>query len=121
MKIIDKGHSSKALVIDGWNFAFFKEVWPTIKLEIYDTVKQFFNSIILDKKINHTSITLIPKVSNADQVRLFRLKSCYNVLYNITSKVLTNRLRLVIKDVINPAEVGFIPSKHLCDNVILAT
>lgn len=88
---------------------------------MYVPVEDFFRSVILDKKANLTSITLIPKVSNADQVKLFRPLSCCNIMYKIISKVLTNMLRHVIKDVVNLARAGFIPGRHFSDNILLAT
>lgn len=95
-------HSSKAPAIDGWNDAFFKQVWPNIKADISNAIKLFFETSKFDRRINLTSITLIPKVSNVDQVKLCRPISCCNVLYKLISKVLNNRLRRVVGDIINP-------------------
>ena len=62
-------------------------------LEVSNTVLSVLNSVILPDTLNHTLLTLIPKVKSAHQVIDFRPKSLSNVLYKLIAKVLANRLK----------------------------
>lgn len=54
--------------------------------------------------LNHTNITLIPKVSHPRSAADFDPTSLYNVSYKIIAKVLTNRLKRVLNVVISNAQ-----------------
>ncbi|XP_021764051.1 uncharacterized protein LOC110728715 [Chenopodium quinoa] len=75
----------------------------------------------LPKQWNCTTITLVPKIPNASHVRDFRPIACCIVVYKLISKVITARLVAIIGEVIDDAQAGFIPVKHIGDNILLAT
>jgi len=54
----------KALGLDGFPACFFQQSWDTVQNEVCDAALYFFNTCILDEKINVTNIALIPKVPN---------------------------------------------------------
>lgn len=113
--------AAKAPGVDGFNAVFFKAAWPEVKHDIYAAVFEFFKTGHMATQWNCTSITLIPKVPNPQSVKDFRPISCCTVLYKIVSKILTRRLGQVIGEVVNEAQAGFIPGKHIGDNILLAT
>lgn len=82
---------------------------------------EFFQTQVMDKAINCISVTLVPKVISPSSVREYRPIACCTVVYKIISKILTARLQQVIGQVVNVAQSGFIPQRHIADNILLAT
>ena len=54
------------------------------------------------KELNNTFITLVPKSLNPKEVSEYRPISLCNVTYKIAAKVLANRVKLIIDDLITP-------------------
>ncbi|XP_019252707.1 PREDICTED: uncharacterized protein LOC109231502 [Nicotiana attenuata] len=108
----------KAPRIDGFNALFFKRSLPIIKKDVCEAVKEFFDTGIIDRAINCTTLTLLPKVAN--QIQYYRLISCCTVLYKLISKVITRRMQKVMSHIISDSQAGFIPVRRITDNIILA-
>jgi len=72
----------KALGPDGFMVEFFQQNWATIHTEVCNAILYFFQTGILDPKINVTNIALIPKVDSPCSVTDFRPISLCNVQTN---------------------------------------
>ena len=84
---------TKALGLDDMNALFCKKFWHIVGDNVITIVLDFFNFGNMVPKINYTHIVLIPKVKSPEKMSDFRLISLCNVIYNIVSKVLANRLK----------------------------
>ncbi|CAO2816302.1 unnamed protein product [Amaranthus hypochondriacus] len=113
-------NDNKAPGIDGFNACFFKKTWDIIKEDLITAIQDFFSNNAMFPPLNCTSVTLIPKVTNACKVGDFRSIACCTVIYKIISRVLAGRLQRVMGRIIDQAQSGFIPGRQMADNILLA-
>lgn len=71
--------------------------------------------------INITVVTVVPKKDEARYAKYYRPIACCTILYKIISKIITHRLHKVMGEVVNQSQSGFIPERHIADNINLAT
>jgi len=86
---------------DGVNFGFIKEFWEDLKGDVMRFISEFHRNSKLTRGINSTFIALIPKVDSPQRVQDFRPIALVGCLYKILSKVLANRLRMIIGQVVS--------------------
>ena len=73
-----------------------------------------------EKSLNATFITLIPKKNKAIEVKDFHPISLVGGVYNIIAKVLVNRLRTVMEDIISTSHNAFVRNRQILDPVLIA-
>ena len=89
-------------------------------MDVSQAVLSCLNSGSLLKSINHTFITLVPKVQSPERVTDFRPISLCNVIYKIVSKVIANRLKPLLNFIISEAQRAFIADHLITDNILIA-
>ena len=72
---------------------FYQNYWNLVGCDITKTIPSYLNTTTLPHPINHTFITLIPKIKNPQSISEYRPISLCNVLCKKISKVLANRLK----------------------------
>ena len=82
-------------------------------------INEFFCSGKLLREVNHTFITLIPKVDQPHTTAQFRPISLCTTLYKIISKILANRLRPLLNKILSPFQSAFIPGRSIHDNILI--
>jgi hypothetical protein len=100
---------------NGFNLDFMKMCWNVIKPELYDLCARFFNHDICLQSINGSYITLIPKIDNPVRVGDFRPISLLNNSIKLPTKLLANRLHIVILKVVHQNQYGFIKGRIIQD------
>lgn len=87
---------------DGFPAVFFHKYWHILGATVSSCILDFLNLNQLPRLLNFTFIVLIPKVSNPKKITEFRPISLCNVVYKIGSKMIANRLKPFLKDIISP-------------------
>ena len=84
------------------------------------TILDYLNSSFMVPEINHTNIVLIPKVKSPEKMSNFRPISLCNVNYKIISKVLANKSKWILLNVISSTQSAYVPGHLITNNVFVA-
>lgn len=106
---------------DGYNVEFLRASWSIVGADVVKAVKEFFQNGRLLKDLNRTTIVLIPKSPEAASLGEYRPISCCNIVYKIISKIITNRLKPILKVCISRNQAAFLKGRSLGENVLLAS
>lgn len=79
--------------LDGIPPLFYKSYWSTVGPEVIDATLSILISGTMPPLLNHTFISLIPKLKNSEKAKDFRPISLYNVMHKLISKTIANRLK----------------------------
>ena len=82
--------------------------------------KNFFKSGTFDIRLNASFIALIPKCSSFSSLNEYRSINLVGCIYKLLSKVLANRLREVLVEVIGPNQLSFIKGRQILDCFLVA-
>lgn len=91
----------KAPIPDGLHAIFYKRFWNMLGDDLVREVLQAVNTAVIPEGWNDTTVVMIPKVDNPDRVAQFRPIRLCNVVYKVISKMLSNRLKRILPDVIS--------------------
>lgn len=75
-----------------------------------------FQNCIIPEGINHTIITLIPKVEGPQNMSQFRPIS----LCKVISKVIVAKIRPIMQHMICHNQVSYVPGRNISDNIMIA-
>lgn len=108
----------KSLGPDGLNVEFYCFFWDVVGDHLFSAVSYFLNNGLLPNSWGRTYITFIPKKPNPKRVSDFRPISLCKVCYKIISKLLANRLKHVLSNLIGREQYGFVFGLYAFDNII---
>jgi hypothetical protein len=111
---------NKAPSLFGYSAGFYHSAWEVVGEDVVDAVLEFFSSGRLLKETNATIITLVPKKNNPSSMSDYRPIYCCNVVYKCIIKILANRLRPGLEDIISLNQGAFIPNRSIVENILLA-
>lgn len=105
---------------DGMPSIFYKNCWDLVGNKVTAEVLNVLAGGDIPDGWNDTVIALIPKVQNPEQVKDLRPISLCNVLYKVVAKVLANRLKTILPEIISPSQSAFVPGRLISDNTLVA-
>lgn len=82
-------------------------------------VDSFFSQGTFDPELNKTHITLIPKVANPESITQYKPISLCNFSYKIIAKVLANRFKPLLPNIISQEQSAFFSDRQIQDNIFI--
>lgn len=105
----------------GWHAAaIFQMFWHIVGDSITKAATQVLRSGQFLLSLNHTFITLILKQYEVIKVSDFKPISLCNVLYKVIAKVIANRLKVILSNLILDSQSAFVLERQILDNVLIA-
>ncbi|KAL5813119.1 hypothetical protein ACOSQ3_028069 [Xanthoceras sorbifolium] len=110
---------SKAPGPDGLPTLFFQKFWGVVGDKVIQALLAVLNNGADIGEMSRAVVALIPKVKSPIKISDFRPISLCNVTYKLVAKVLANRLKLVLNDIIASSQSAFVPERLITDNVVV--
>lgn len=109
----------KALRPDGFHTGFYQHALKSIGSSISSFALKFYETRSLPEGCNDTLITLIPKIPCPETVKQLRPIGLCNVTYKLIRKAMAIRLKVIMKKLIGPFQLSFIPERQISDNILV--
>lgn len=113
-------HPSKAPGEDGLTPLYFQHYWNLIGSDVCNAISHFFKEGRMLRNINHTVISLIPKVKEVITMKDLSPIGLCNVLYKIIAKVFANRLRPHMDSIISEEQNAFVMNRLIFDKILIS-
>ena len=119
-RALDDMGDLKAPGADGMPAIFYKRIWSTEREAVTREVLHVLRGGSIADGWNESIVVLIPKVRNPNRIKDLCPISLCNVVYKLVSKVLANRLKVILDELISSNQSAFVPGRLISDNTILA-
>ena len=113
-------HLSKSPGPNGMSPFFFQKYWHVVGGDATEVVLSVLSSGHVLTKMNFTHVLLILKKKDPQAMPDYRPISLSNVVSRIVSKVLANRVKGILPNIISNAESVFVPDRLITDNTVVA-
>ncbi|XP_019184779.1 PREDICTED: uncharacterized protein LOC109179736 [Ipomoea nil] len=105
---------------DGMNPGFYQHFWDVVGNDISAFILNCLNNQIFPADLNNTDVVLIPKKKSPEVVADFRPIALSNVIYRIMAKMITQRMKPLMENIISNSQSAFIPDRLITDNILVA-
>lgn len=99
---------------------FFQKQWHCVGSSITEFVKEVFRTWVVLEEMNKSTICLLPKIEQPEHISQFRPICLSNMIIKVISKIIANRLKVVIGELTSVWQISFILSRQASDNIVLA-
>ncbi|KAL9999607.1 putative RNA-directed DNA polymerase [Helianthus debilis subsp. tardiflorus] len=111
--------ADKAPGPDGFNFRFIRFFWDLLEKDFVDVLGYFHRSRRFSAGVGSSFLTLIPKVTNPSTLGEFRPISLIGSVLKVVSKVLVNRLKTVMNNLVSEHQSAFLSRRYILDGPLV--
>lgn len=98
---------------------FFKSTWEKTGDAVYEFAQMDLRGEDIPEEVTEAHLILIPKEDKPTSIRSFRPISLCNTCIKLVTKMVVNKLKPLLGDLIAPNQSAFIPGRHSIENVIV--
>ncbi|XP_019150981.1 PREDICTED: uncharacterized protein LOC109147777 [Ipomoea nil] len=106
---------------DGMNPGFYQAFWDLIGKDVTDFVLNCLSQSSFPLELNDANIVLIPKKAAPEFVADLRPIALCNVVYKLMAKMIANRMKPLLDNIISESQSAFLPSRLISDNILIAS
>jgi hypothetical protein len=106
-EVVKDMNGDKAPGLDGFPMAFFQSCWDVLRKELMEVFIEFHQWGKFEKSLNATFITFILKRVGIVEVKDFRPISLVSGIYKIIVKILVNRMKAILENIISNTQERF--------------
>ncbi|CAI5473374.1 unnamed protein product [Closterium sp. Yama58-4] len=109
--------NNKALGRDGLPKELFEAHWDILGKHFMSLVKSFSDTASLPASTKDAVTILLHKKGGRDQLENYRPIALLSFTYKVIARVVADRMKTVLSEVVSPEQFGFLPGKRLSDAV----
>ncbi|XP_058733791.1 uncharacterized protein LOC131605427 [Vicia villosa] len=117
---LDQMNPLKAPGPGGLPALFYQKYWNIVGSDVSNLVLDILNANKSPALINSTQIVLIPKCKRPSGPKDFRPISLCNVVMKLVTKVIANRLKCILPEIVDEEQSAFVKGRLITDNVLVA-
>ncbi|XP_060177788.1 uncharacterized protein LOC132607726 [Lycium barbarum] len=93
--------------------------WNIVGVDVYNVINSFYEGQTLPKAVTHTNLVLLPKKEIIKTFSDLRLISLSNFINKVFSRLLHDKLEVILPSLISPNQSGFVKGRNIIKNVLL--
>ena len=103
---------------DGLSAEFYRHFWPIINRHLYNSILCSIELGELSEEQRRGIVTLLPKAGkDLKHVKNWRPISILNVDYKIIAKILANRIKYILPELINSDQLAYVQDRVIGENL----
>ncbi|XP_019155928.1 PREDICTED: uncharacterized protein LOC109152735 [Ipomoea nil] len=106
---------------DGMNPGFYQAFWDLVGKDVTDFVLNCLSQSSFPLELNDANIVLIPKKAALEFVADLRPIALCNVVYKVMAKMIANRMKPLLDNIISESQSVFLPGRLISDNILIAS
>lgn len=105
---------------DGLPTCFYQKQWDWVGSSVCKFVLEVFASGVIPEGMNDSLICLIPKQAQPEFISQFRPICLSNVIIKVVTKIVANRFKPLMGDLVGVWQSSFVPARQTTDNILAA-
>ncbi|KAL3677972.1 hypothetical protein R1sor_020928 [Riccia sorocarpa] len=105
--------------LDGVTAEALRSCWDFVNNDCYAMIHNFWETGQLIQGTRTAVIKLVPKNDNKESLGNWRPLSLMSITYKIIAKIIAERIKKFLPDLVDPQQVGFIPDRNISSNLLI--